>query len=173
MMARAAMTRVARRHERRAGREMAGSWVRRGLLAGAAALALSSALEPARAETIEEALATAYQSNPTLQAERAAVRVQDEGVAQALSGWRPTVTLNSNVGEQVQEVDSKAFGVSTHRSSEPTPRGASLTVTQNIYKGGAIEAQTRQSEFLVLVERSRLQLTEQTVLVNAATAYMD
>ncbi len=171
-MAQAAMTRMAR-HERRAGRKMAGSWVRRGLLAGAAALALSSAPEPARAETIEEALATAYQSNPSLQAERAAVRVQDEGVAQALSGWRPTVTLNGNVGEQVQEVDSKAFGLSTHRSSEPTPRGASLTVTQNIYKGGGIAAQTRQSEFLVLVERSRLQLTEQTVLVNAATAYMD
>ena len=51
----------------------------------AAALLASSALvSPSFAETLDEALARAYQTNPTLLAARAALRATDEGVSQAL-----------------------------------------------------------------------------------------
>ena len=63
------------------------------LLAGVALVGASQA----RAETIEEALALAYQNNPTLLAARAALRSVDESVPIALSGWRPTLNLNGNV----------------------------------------------------------------------------
>ena len=43
------------------------------------------------AETLESALVQAYQNNPTLNSQRAAVRATDEGVPQALSGYRPKV----------------------------------------------------------------------------------
>ena len=52
------------------------------------------------AETIESALARAYQGNPQLNAQRAIVRQNDEGVAQALSGYRPTLSATATVGEQ-------------------------------------------------------------------------
>ncbi|MDD9918202.1 MAG: secretion protein, partial [Rhodospirillaceae bacterium] len=42
-----------------------------------------------RAQNLMEALALAYTNNPTLQAQRARLRSVDEGVPQALSGWRP------------------------------------------------------------------------------------
>ena len=52
----------------------------------------------AAAETIETALAKAYQNNPQLNAQRAIVRQADEGVPQALSGYRPTISANASIG---------------------------------------------------------------------------
>ena len=54
---------------------------------------------PATAEKIEAALARAYQNNPQLNAQRATVRQTDEGVAQALSGYRPTVSADATAGK--------------------------------------------------------------------------
>jgi outer membrane protein len=45
----------------------------------------------ASADTLDWALVQAYQNNPQLNAQRAAVRAQDESVPQALSGYKPTV----------------------------------------------------------------------------------
>ena len=53
---------------------------------------------PALADTIEAALVRAYQSNPQLNAQRAQVRVTDEGVPQALSGYRPKVSVTASAG---------------------------------------------------------------------------
>ena len=52
------------------------------------------------ADTIEAALVRAYQNNPQLNAQRAAVRATDENVPQALSGYRPRVALTGSVGYQ-------------------------------------------------------------------------
>jgi outer membrane protein TolC len=54
----------------------------------------------AAAETMESALARAYQGNPQLNAQRAIVRQNDEGVSQALSGYRPTLSATASVGQQ-------------------------------------------------------------------------
>jgi len=43
----------------------------------------------ASADTLEWALVQAYQNNPSLNAQRAALRAVDENVPQALSGYRP------------------------------------------------------------------------------------
>ncbi|MGH7043917.1 MAG: hypothetical protein ACREFY_17565, partial [Acetobacteraceae bacterium] len=40
--------------------------------------------------TLDQALAATYLQQPVLQAERAKLRATDEGVPQALAGWRPT-----------------------------------------------------------------------------------
>lgn len=60
------------------------------------AIALSAG--SAHAQTLEDALVKAYQSNPTLKSERARLRATDEGVPQALAGWRPTVQVNGSYG---------------------------------------------------------------------------
>ena len=45
---------------------------------------------PACAETLADAIALAYETNPTLQAQRATQRALDENYVQARTGWRPT-----------------------------------------------------------------------------------
>src|SRR5215470_17732642 len=54
-------------------------------------------------QTLEWALAQAYINNPQLNAQRAQVRVTDENVPQALSGYRPRVTGTVSGGIQYQD----------------------------------------------------------------------
>ena len=86
------------------------------VFAGAAASALLIALMgpvPALADTIEAALVRAYQTNPQLNAQRAQVRVTDENVPQALSGYRPKVSVTASAGVQYTDTLSTAGGTPT------------------------------------------------------------
>src|SRR5580700_1186160 len=51
----------------------------------------------ARAETLADAIALAYQTNPTLLAQQAALRGVDETYVQARAGYGPTATLQASV----------------------------------------------------------------------------
>ncbi|MEE9210579.1 MAG: hypothetical protein V3U23_09010, partial [Kiloniellales bacterium] len=55
--------------------------------------------QPAGAQTLAEALADAYATNPTLGAARAALRAVNEGVPQALANWRPSVSVTGSAGK--------------------------------------------------------------------------
>ena len=60
-----------------------------------------------RADTLEAALAQAYQNNPQLNSQRALVRATDEGVPQALSGYRPKISATASLGSQYWDTTSK------------------------------------------------------------------
>jgi TolC family type I secretion outer membrane protein len=117
------------------------------------------------AETMQEALALAYTNNPSLQAERAKLRSVDEGVPEALSGWRPSASAQADGGVAHQSFDTT--------SGNLKPYDTSVTLSQPLYRGGRTVAATRQADENVRQERAQLIDTEQTVLVNAATAYLD
>src|SRR5579864_2623393 len=88
-----------------------------GFAAGMAACAvIPLALSPARGETLESALVQAYQNNPTLNSQRAATRAIDEGVPQALSGYRPKIGVTAIGGEQTSSSTTKSIsgGVGTY-----------------------------------------------------------
>jgi TolC family type I secretion outer membrane protein len=118
------------------------------------------------ADTLLDALAKAYNNNPQLQAARAQLRATDEGVPQAKSGWRPTVTATGEVGETWANNNPGSKGTFQ-------PRGVDLQVTQPLYTGERTPSALRQAESLVLAQRSVLTSAEQTVLQSAVTAYMN
>jgi TolC family type I secretion outer membrane protein len=136
----------------------------------AVALALSLAAPTAWAETLNEAMATAYANNPTLQAARAQLRQVDEQVPQALSNWRPTVDIEGDIGTAWERDNIKAFGANSRTRD---PKSATLNVTQPIYRGGRTVAQRDQAENLVSAGRAQLANVEQQVLLQAVTAYVD
>jgi outer membrane protein len=151
------------------------------IVTGAAASVLLLALAgpaPALADTIEAALVRAYQNNPQLNAQRAAVRATDEGVPQALSGYRPKVSVNASAGYQYTDTLSTQGGtptaiVRTDIHGANPPRSAGLTVSQTLYNGNITANKTRAAESSVSGAREGLRVLEQTVLLNAATIYMD
>jgi outer membrane protein len=133
---------------------------------------------PALADTIEAALVRAYQNNPQLNAQRAQVRATDENVPQALSGYRPKVAVTASAGYQYTDVNSTQGGtpaqlVRTEIHGANAPRSAGLTVTQNLYNGGQTANRTRAAESQVSGAREGLRVLEQSVLLSAATIYMD
>jgi outer membrane protein TolC len=130
------------------------------------ALGLVSAPLPLAAQSLDEALTAAYQSNPTLMAARAELRAVNEGVPQALSNWRPELFADGSLGIQRRDTDSS--------SAESTvPREAELSVEQPLYRGGRTVAEVAAAEAEVRAQRARLVSTEQAVLLDAATTYMD
>lgn len=127
-----------------------------------------------QAQTLVEALATTYNSNPTLAAARAQLRVTNEEVPQELSNWRPSVSLTTSAGvasERSSTPTSRASGTDGFEGLQPL--SADLTVTQPLYRGGRTVAGTERAENEVYAERARLASTEQAVLLSAATAFMD
>jgi outer membrane protein len=127
----------------------------------------------ARAETLESALAQAYRNNPTLNAQRAALRASDEAVPQALSGYRPRVSGTMDSGYQHFESTTLAAGFFTRTNTNISPRGGNVGLVQTIYNGQRTGNLTRQAEASVLSGRETLRSTAQTVLLDAATAYMN
>ena len=133
---------------------------------------------PVLADTIEAALVRAYQNNPQLNAQRAQVRSTDENVPQALSGYRPKVALTASAGYQYTDVNSTQGGtptqiVRTEIHGANPPRSAGLTVTQTLYNGQQTANRTRAAESQVSGAREALRVLEQSVLLSAATIYMD
>ncbi|SHM39461.1 TolC family outer membrane protein [Bradyrhizobium lablabi] len=133
---------------------------------------------PALADTIEAALVRAYQNNPQLNAQRAQVRFTDENVPQALSGYRPKVALTASAGYQYTDTNSTAGGsatsiVRTEIHGANPPRSVGVNVQQTLFNGQQTANKTRAAESQVSGAREALRVLEQSVLLSAATIYMD
>lgn len=147
---------------------LAGTWSkgifvfgRRVLFAAAilSATALSSGV--ASAETLLGALAKAYSNNSQLNASRAGVRVTDEGVAIAKSGYRPVITATGAYNFNRQngtEIETGSFGVQ---------------IQQNLFDGFQTKNSVRTAEARVRAAVEDLRNTEQNILYNAASSYMN
>ena len=148
---------------------------------GAAAIAVVGVVgawpQVCGAETMESALVQAYQNNPPLNAQRASARVTDEAVPQALSGYRPRASVTATLGEQYSDVTTRANsqGINTYARSHATttPYSGTGTVSQTLFNGFQTANRTRVAESQVSAAREGLRIMEQTVLLAAATAYMD
>lgn len=121
---------------------------------------------PAVAETLSEALGMAYQSNPTLQSSRAALRATDESVTQARAGWRPDLRILGTGGYTYDYPD-------TGSSDSGADYSASVRLTQNLYTGGGTLADVRRAQNSVRAARARLASTEQDVMFQVVGAYVD
>jgi outer membrane protein len=137
---------------------------------------------PALADTIEAALVRAYQNNPQLNAQRAQVRFTDEAVPQALSGYRPKAQITASAGYQYTDTLTNTGGtdalknpivVSTGIHGANAPRSAGMTISQTVFNGQQTANKTRAAESQVSGAREALRVLEQTVLLSAATIYMD
>jgi len=99
-------------------------------------------------------------------------------VPQALSGYRPRVALTASAGEQYTDTNSTLGGsantiVRTELHGVDPPRSAGMTITQTLYNGGQTANKTRAAESQVSGAREALRVLEQSVLLSAATIYMD
>lgn len=137
--------------------------------------------------TLEEALVQAYQNNPQVNAQRALVRATDEAVPQALSGYRPQISGTYNNGvtwtDTTTEVQRPVLnrrglpiGTVGERDRDITrvnPASVGASATQTIFNGFQTGNRTRQAEAQVFAARETLRVIEQTVLLDAATVYMN
>ncbi len=136
-------------------------------LAVGATLALVGA---ARAETLADAIAMAYQTNPTLLAQRAALRGVDETYVQARAGYGPTASVQASVTTSNSSVlQITADGRPTY---ETQSSNATLILTQPLYTGGRVAGEVDAAQASVLAGRQALLSTEQSLLQTVIQAYV-
>ena len=138
-----------------------------GICLGVAAC-VGFAATAALGESLPEALAKAYQSNPQLNAERARQRATDEHVPLALAGYRPQIVASLSVGLQAVR---NLLPDNTIQSATLKPWTIGVTVTQTLFNGFKTANSVRVAELQVQSGREALRNVGQGVLLDAVTAY--
>lgn len=130
-------------------------------------LAATFMATPASAQSIFEALSTTYNTNPTLQAQRAYLRSIDENVALAKSGYRPNVALTGSY------VDTDVHTNVANGDRDTTQRQMAAKISQSLFSGFQTVNSVKAADSTVRAEQNNLYNVEQTVFLDASTAYLD
>ena len=136
-------------------------FVRKALLSSAFLTVLGSS---AFAETLFDSLASAYNTNATIQADRARQRGTDEQVPQALSGWRPTVSARATASREWSDTNLTA-------ESNNDSVDLSISLSQPLFRGFKTVNGVAAAEANVLAGRQSLLAVEQGVLFSSVQAY--
>ncbi|MGI9426582.1 MAG: TolC family outer membrane protein [Hyphomicrobiaceae bacterium] len=126
------------------------------------------ATESVSAETLRQALRSAYKTNPQLDAERANLRATDEGVPQAQSNYRPLVTFSADSSVQQSHIDPPS-----PLEGRSYPAGYGFNLNQQVFRGFRTTNAVNAAEANVRAGRETLRSTEQSVLLDGVTAYMN
>lgn len=133
--------------------------------AAALAFALGLAGAPAGAETLDEALASAYQNNPRMAAARASLRVSGEALGEATAAFRPNVDLSLSTGRAEIDLQDRVPDYVTTTTGQ-------VQLVQPILPlagfAGVNAAEARVDE-----QRARLNAIEQQLFLQVAGAYLD
>ena len=129
----------------------------------------------ARADTLSDAIALAYQTNPTLRAQRAELRAVDEGYVQAEANAGPQVTLSGGVSAEAARVALGAglFGGSDQENFSGGTTTTTLSAAQSLYTSGLTSARLHAASADIVMNRQLLRQAESQTLLQVITAYLD
>ncbi len=149
------------------------------------AAGLATVAAPAAAETLADAIAAAYESNPTIQAQRATQRALDETYVQARAGWRPTLNLSGSwqyTETATPRIVALASGA-IDRNNDGIPDGAGrqdaatsralLNFSQPLWTGGRVASSVSAAQAEILAGRENLRRIESQVIGQVVQAYVD
>ncbi|MFC2966800.1 TolC family outer membrane protein [Acidimangrovimonas pyrenivorans] len=133
--------------------------------AGAAALLVMTMAPGAWAETLSDAMISAYRNSHLLEQNRALLRTSDEDVAVAVSGLRPTLGIAAT-GRAVTTASASTLFNNLYGQ-------LGLQASMTVYDFGRTKAAIAAAKETVLATRQALVNVEQQVLLGAVTAYMN
>ena len=146
------------------------------MLAAAGLLVLAG---PVRADTLVEAIARAYQSNPTLQSQRYELRALDDAYVRAHAGLRPSAELqitgdyaDNRAGDATQALRLVADPLAGRRL-ESNQGQARLVIEQPLYSGGQASGAVDLAALRIRAGREALRGAEGDLLLQVIAAYAD
>jgi outer membrane protein len=121
----------------------------------------------ASADTLREALVSAYHTNPTLTSQRETLKATDATVAIAKAAGRPQVSATAGINR-----DLSRSGILETNAHGPT-FNAGVDLSYPLYSGGAVKNSVRAAKTRVEAGRATLTAVEGDVFTQAVSAYMD
>jgi outer membrane protein len=121
----------------------------------------------ASADTLREALVSAYQTNPTLTGQRETLKATDATVAIAKAAGRPQVSGTVGINR-----DLSRSGILETGGHGPT-LSAGVDVSYPLFNGGSVRNSVKAAQTRVEAGRATLGAVEGDVFTQAVSAYMD
>jgi outer membrane protein len=129
----------------------------------------------AGATSLYDAIRLAYDTNPTLRAQRAQLAAVGEGYVQARANLGPQAAINGQGGYQVARVQAgpSLFSPPTDTTYRGSSAQGDLSIVQPLFTAGAGRAQVRGAQADVLAGREDLRQTEAETIQKVIVAYID
>ena len=122
----------------------------------------------ASADTLREALVSTYNTNPTIMAQREALKATDASVAIARAGGRPSVSADVGLNRDL----TRSGILDTGGNKGPTVSGG-LDLNVPLFSGGGVRNSINAARTRVEAGRATLRAVEGDVFTEAVAAYMD
>lgn len=123
----------------------------------------------ASAQTLEDTLVAAFETNPTLAAERARLRQVEESYLQARAARLPTLSASADVSQS----ERWGGGFQGQFGQADAQLGYGVSLSQPIYRGGRIDGSIDAALARVEAGRENLRSTIQGVLIDAVAAHAE
>lgn len=167
MPARALLSQQARPHRAR-------RWAVRPILAGfCCAAALLAGTADGMAMSIEEAVALAVSTHPSVNRSKASMRAAEQEQAAAQAGWYPTFDINADAGWEHSENFFTRNDGESGDSKDLFRKLAGGEVVQNIFSGGRTMAETAAARARVEAALQQVVDSEEQIALRAASSYLD
>ena len=151
---------------------MGGTAMIGNVFVGASVLAVLVATSaPAHAQSLNDVLILAYRGNPDLRYQRAQVDSAKALVDGARAPGLPQAVINGTSGQTQLSLDRGGAGDGSDQSQSDS--SMQLNLSQVLYAGGRISQDTRRAKASAQASEFDLVQTEQLVLGQAITAYVD
>ncbi len=147
--------------------------MRAAILSLLASVCLGLLAAPARADTLQDALSLAFQTNPTIRAERARLRATKETRAQAISAALPQISANGSYSKVDSKQVSNFSGQPVQRDTQFNPLTANLEAEQRVFTGLRNFNAIKQAGARIRAGGAQLASVEQQVLRDVAGVYFD
>lgn len=144
------------------------SFARVSLIALLAAVATLGCATTVSAETLADAVKTAYETNPNIQAQRAAMRGLDENYVQARSAFGLSASVS--LSEHDYNIEQRLRGASQSRGA--TTQTTQVSVSQPLYTSGRYSARLSAIEAQIRGARENLRRIEMDLIVRATSVYV-
>jgi len=119
-----------------------------------------------QAETLADAVASAYDRNPQLVQQRYLQKARDESYVQARAQYGPTVTAQTR-GQYGYDSRGGALGSPAHGETQ----SSSVTISEPLFTSGRLRGQLAAARAGVMGGREQLRSVEQQVLQNVIQVY--
>ena len=125
--------------------------------------------------TMQEALISTYQNNPELIAAREQLKITDEKMSNAISGFLPKIYYEASKTESKRDTSPVGYTTNIEETgwTYTKSKRSGLNLKQNLFDGGKTVMAVQIAKYTIESGRADLIATEQKILLEAITAYLE
>ena len=121
----------------------------------------------ASAITLKDGLVVVFNETPSLQNAKKQLNIRDEQISQAFAAFLPSISASYSIAHKNTRIESNPT-----KSVEEKPTIGSISLNQNIFKGGSVFARYNKAKLIKLFEIANFKQSQQNLFLDASNKYL-